>query len=200
MTSLLLIDELVRVLEKLFAGYGLINSSGQYQSIKIFAQYLPRPKGPEISDDADTTASEEAITLGRPLDDYEVVNEYSQDEYYSRMPCIVVKMEAQQDREENNASSCQIKILTACLEDYDVKSGTFTEESRGWRDVLNVQERIRTELLKNRIIGEKFLLMPPLKSRLVDVETWPVYFGEMEMNFEVFRPTMRDYIYRPKRK
>lgn len=199
MTSLLLVDELAKILENIFAGYSLLNSAGKLQQVKIYSQYLPRPNGIEIIHD-DDEENNEPIILGRKLNDFDAIKDYSNDDYFSRLPCVCVKMLEAQDFEENKNSLCDIRLLIAGLEDWDDETKNFSNESKGWRDVLNIQEKIRGVLLANRIIGERFLLTMPVKSRLLDVESWPAYFGEMDMTFEMFRPVMKDNIYRPKRK
>ena len=68
--------------------------------------------------------------------------------------------------------------------------GVYDEgvQCQGYRDVLNMQEAARVDLLEHRVLAGKHLLKMPVKSRLLDADTWPVYFGEMDLVYQVGRP------------
>ena len=81
-------------------------------------------------------------------------------------------------------------------------AGVYDEspECQGYMDLLNLQEVIRKWLLEERVLSRKFLLRMPLMSKLDDSDTWPVYFGVMELNYELGRPVRSsEYVYRYER-
>ena len=175
MTTLLLIDALCARLKQLFTGYSLLNKLGVLQEVKIFAQYTPQPAG---------------ISINSPNAG---LTNYANEDYENNFPCIVVKLVESIDDEENriNQSTARVKFLTGIYDD--------KPECQGWRDILNIHERIREDFYVNRVTAERYRLNMPVKAKLYDVETWPVYFGEMDLVFEVGRPVMKEYIYRGRR-
>ena len=73
------------------------------------------------------------------------------------------------------------------------------EVCQGWRDIANIEDRILNNLFLDRVIAQKFRLEMPVRFKFVDVDTWPVYFGEMELNFTIGRALQRhDYIHKMK--
>ena len=176
MTELLLIDELVKRLRELFRGYTLLNKSGILQEVKIFAQYLPQPSGISIMDK-----------------ELKGVNNYVSEDYDNNFPCVIVKIDDVMDKEEGNAdmSECGVKLLCGIYDE--------AAESQGYRDVMNMQERIRENLLNDRVIGGRYLLKMPMYTKLLNDDTWPVYFGEQKLIYEIGRPRMQEYIYHARR-
>lgn len=175
MTELDLIDALYDTLSEIFTGYSLLNKSGVLQQVKIFRQYIPEPAG--------ITANSKGL------------ENYADSDYEANFPSIIIKLGEIVDKEENrlDQSRINVKILAGV---YDA-----TPESTGYRDLLNMIEKIREFFLINRIINKKFWLDMPLKSRLIEADTWPVYFAEMDLVFDIGRPLMqKDFIMKPERR
>ena len=76
----------------------------------------------------------------------------------------------------------KISILSAIYDE--------SVECQGYLDVLNMQEKMRVYLLEHRVLADRYVLNMPLKSRLLEVETWPVYWGEMNLVYTIGRPSM----------
>lgn len=174
MTGLNLLDDLYEILSELFKGYSLINKAGVLQQVKIFRQYIPQPAG---------------ITR-----ETKGLENYADSDYELNFPSITIKLGEVVNKEENRLDQARmsIKFLTGI---YDA-----TPESTGYRDILNIHERIREYFLINRIINQKFRLNMPLNSRLLNSDTWPVYFGEIDLNFDIGRPLMhKDFVMKPQR-
>ena len=168
MNEINLQDSMCDLLRELFLGYQLLNKGGNLQEVQIFAQYVPQPSGITINSRNNTG-----------------VKNYSDSDYESNFPCIVVILNECEDREERRIDSSLVKMtLLFCI--YD-----DAPECQGYRDLLNMQERVRNYLLINRIVNEKFRVEMPIKTRLINCETWPVYFGEMDLIFQAGRPVMR---------
>lgn len=173
MSEILLLDELVKRLKILFQDYSLLNKAGILQTLQIFSQYLPQPAGITITERKSG------------------VKNYSDEDFTNNFPCVIVQLGEVTDREELeiNRSVCRVNLITGI---YDA-----LPECQGYRDVLNIQDRIRTELLTSRVIAERFRLRMPLKSKLLDVESWPVYYGVQELEFDIGRPVMRGFVDKP---
>lgn len=167
MTRLELLLSLVSRLKERFTGYTLPNKEGVQQQISIFTQWLPQGKG---------------ITFDK-RDAYGLKG-YDEDDYNTNFPCIIARLEDMTDSEENKltASTVNMKILTGI---YDANP-----DVQGYRDILNVQEVIRQMLLEHRILAGQYVLRMPFRSKLLDVETWPVWWGEQEMTYTLGRPVM----------
>ncbi len=168
MNEINLQDCMCDLLQELFSGYQLLNKAGNLQEVQIFAQYVPQPSGITINSRNNTG-----------------VKNYSDTDYESNFPCIVVILNECEDKEERRIDSSLVKMtLLFCIYDDN-------PECQGYRDLLNMQERARDYLLVNRVVSEKFRVEMPIKTRLINCETWPVYFGEMDLLFQAGRPVMR---------
>lgn len=171
MTRLDLLDALTDKLKVEFLGCMLPNKEGVAQQINIYSQWLPQGKG---------VSFDKRETFG--------LKSYEADDYTANFPCIIVRLDDMTDSEENKltASTVTVKIMTGV---YDA-----APDVQGYRDILNVQERIRALLLEHRIISGQFIMRMPLRSRLLDVETWPIWWGEQEMIYTLGRP-LQDWEY-----
>lgn len=180
MTQLGLIDALVEYLTELFRNYELKAKSGLLQTVKVFAQYLPQPKEVEVTVDDDDESESETQTV--------TPEGYSPEDIESLFPCVIVKFDEMTDREEGPLDQSLIKI--------NFLVGTYDESSdcQGYRDVLNIIETMRQELLSMpaRVLAKKYRLALPMKSYLFEDSTFPVYFGVMESTWETGRPLMRN--------
>jgi len=96
-----------------------------------------------------------------------------------RIPYILLQIltgkDGKNDRGEQE-SICQIRIVV----------GTYSEdEDVGSYDVLNVIMRLRTELQRNKILAEQFVLQDPLEYIIYPDDYHPYYFGEMITNWSL---------------
>ncbi len=95
------------------------------------------------------------------------------------------------DTEEQSRKHSSVKV--------SILAGVYDEspECQGYIDLLNLQEHIRIWLMDQRVLAHKYLLKMPLVSKLDDTETWPVYFGIMDMEYELGRPVRSsEFVYR----
>lgn len=154
-------------------GYSLPGKSESLQQIKVFSQYVPQPAGISF-ENRDKTG----------------LKHYSSSDYESNFPCIVVKLEDMTDTEERarTHSFCNVRLLIGI---YDANP-----ECQGYIDVLNIQEVLRLYLLENRLLAKKHLLMMPITCKLDEADTWPIYWGQMELIYQTGRPVRStDYVY-----
>ncbi|MBQ6773813.1 MAG: hypothetical protein IJQ56_09780 [Synergistaceae bacterium] len=182
MTELNLLDALVDKLTELFRNYELTAKSGLLQTVKVFAQYLPQPKPAEVTvddeenTDSDTESTETITPEG-----------YAPEDIESLFPCVIVKLDEATDKEEGALDQTRIKV--------NFLIGIYDEspDCQGYRDVLNIIETMRQELLSmpGRVLAQRYRLEMPLKSYLFDEQAFPVYFGVIESAWETGRPLMR---------
>lgn len=170
--ELRVIDALAEMLERLFVGYTLLNTKGVLQQVRVYKQFLPQPKGMAVT---------EREKSG--------LEHYGEDDFESNFPCVIVKYEGHTDAEERRLeqSRTTMRLLLGVVD--------MASECTGYRDILDMTSRIRQEVLMNRVLGERFMLQMPLKSRLVSADTWPVYFGEIELVYDTGRYVMgKDFV------
>lgn len=172
MNAKLLMNDLVALLKQEFAGYMLLNKSEELTELHIYAQYIPQPEG---------------VTFGETG-----LKSYTEGDYAAHFPSITVRIGEMTDSEEHSLiqSSVKVSLLFGVVDK--------SPECTGWADLLDIQEKLRGCLLEHRVLGRKHILRMPVKARLNECETWPVYFGEMELLYESGRPVMNsEYVYRP---
>lgn len=160
-------------LRRMFRGYTLPNKAGVLQEVRIFAQYMPQPSG--ITFDDKNTG----------------LKNYTGEDFEQNFPGIIVKLGDMTDQEEQRLDMNRVSVKLLC--------GVYDANPvcNGWRDVAGMMEKIRQEWLKERVIARRFRIEMPLVTRLVEADTWPVYFGEMEVMFETGRVGRGvDYVYR----
>lgn len=183
MTELNLLDALVLKLTELFKNYELTAKSGLLQTVRVFAQYLPQPQAAVVNTDDeeenDGEGTEEETQTTEPQG-------YSAADIESNFPCVIVKLDEATVREEGtlNAMRINVRILV----------GTYDEspDCQGYRDVLNIIESIKQELLTlpGRVLAKRYRLEMPMKNYLFDEQYWPIYFGQIETVWETGRPLM----------
>ncbi|MBQ3450474.1 MAG: hypothetical protein IJG34_11335 [Synergistaceae bacterium] len=173
MNELELIDALAARLERLFYGWTLPGKNGKLQNVKIFAQYIPQAEGITLN-----TYSENAI------------ENYTGEDFANNFPSVIVKAVDRVDSEERGIEMCRLNMKILCCV-YDESS-----VSTGYRDVLNMLAKIREDILTERFIDNRFHIEMPLKSKLIEADSWPVYFGEIELKCEAGRALAgNEYIY-----
>ena len=96
-----------------------------------------------------------------------------------KIPYILLQVLKGEDKKEERGpqeSTCQIRIIVATYSE-DGGTGSF--------DVLNVLMRLKSELEKVGIIGNRFTLQLPLEWIVYPDTTQPYYLGEMMTNWEL---------------
>ena len=172
MTELNLLDSLVARFSGIFSNYELKAKSGLLQTVRVFPQYLPQPSAVNI----------------KPKEDNENIEPqgYSATDIESNFPCVVVKLGDVTDREEGSLDQTRINV--------NILVGIYDEnkDNQGYRDVWNIIEVIRQDLLTMpaRVLSERYRLEMPLKSYMFNDDTWPVYLGQLETVWETGRPLM----------
>lgn len=97
-------------------------------------------------------------------------------EYGPDFPFVIVRVLKGTDASEQSTVTIRLYI------------GTYSEdEKNGWRDVANIIERIRIELLRQRIIGKRFRVELPIEFEIPEEQPIPEWFGTMAMQVIVPR-------------
>ena len=193
MVQLNLIDALVERLTNLFKDYELTAKSGLLQRVKVFAQYPPLPKEIEFADDEDDDAIElTEDTESESESESEKVTPagYSPEEIESNFPCVIVKFMDMQDKEDGALDQTRINVAFLVAV-YDKSS-----DAQGYRDVLNIIETVRQDLLSmpSRVLNKKYRLEMPFNSFLFDELEFPYFYGMIESVWETGRPLMPNFV------
>ena len=172
MIALHLQDALVAHLQSIFSNYALPTKSSAEKNVKVFPQYLPRPKGPTVKPRGEIEEKEEAEEV------------YGPEDFEENFPCVIVKFDEGIDKEENapDATRINVRILIGA---YDP-----SPDEQGYRDVMNTMETIRQALLIDRYLEHRYRLEMPFKWYLFEDQPWPVFFGQIETVWETGRPVM----------
>ena len=168
MTVIDLIDELVRALDKLFEAEYLKAKSGEYKRVKVFAQYLPQAKSAVIK------------PKGEAKSEYQA--DFAPADYEDNFPCVIVKLGELTDGDEGK--------LDQAIADINLLVGIYDKsaDNQGWRDVMNIIEKVRLYLWQQRYLAARFRLEPELHCYLFDDQPLPLYFGVIETRWDVPRP------------
>jgi len=96
-----------------------------------------------------------------------------------RVPYVLLQFLQSDDSQESGdqpESTCMVRIVAA----------TYSEDGEeGALGVLNLLTRIRIALLKNGVIGERYMLTPPLELIIYPDSTPPYYLGEMMTHWKM---------------
>lgn len=196
MTELGLIDALVAFLKEVFADYQLPAKSGLLQNVRVFAQYLPQPEAVEVNaDDDDCDEGAESAETAEDETE-ETVSEnptepqgYSAADIEGNFPCVIVKFEESTIREEKTIDMVRINV--------SILVGVYDESAdyQGYRDVLNIMDRIKLEILTlpSRVLAQRYRLEMPLKDYLPAEQPYPIFMGVIETVWETGRPLMPNH-------
>ena len=178
MIEINLLDALVSCLSELFKDYELKAKSGLQQNVKVFAQYIPQPKGCEVVENTDDYTTDDTESV-EPLG-------YSEVDIEANFPCIIVALDGTEVKEEGTTDAYRIKV--------NIFAGVYDDNAnmQGYRDVLGILEKVRQYLLsmENRILVQRYQLEMPMKSNLAVEDSFPFFFGEINTIWETARPLM----------
>lgn len=177
MIEINLLDCLVQELQKVFKDYSLPAKDGTMKNVKTFAQYLPQPSSIEFNNEDSGNENEDEIIKPEG---------YGPADIEANFPCVIVKLEDTNIKEENTLDSVRInmRFLIGVYDD--------SPDCQGYRDALNVIEKIQQFLLTlpNRILNHRYQLKMPMKSYLFEEQAWPIYFAQIETCWETGRALM----------
>lgn len=99
-------------------------------------------------------------------------------------PYIVVALESGEDSGEEEPNQCVVTI-TVGIWDND-------RNYQGYRDVLNVLQKLYDHLMRTRIFDGKYEIGYPIKWGLYEENRYPYFFGGLETHWTVGKITSAD--------
>lgn len=107
---------------------------------------------------------------GRPPDD----------EVEKAVPFVLVRFVAGEDTEQ--AGTATIRLIAT----------TYSKHGQGWRDPLEVLERIRQAILTHWPLAKQFDLQLPIKWDMPEEQPWPYWIAWMTTTWAVGRPILTE--------
>lgn len=99
-------------------------------------------------------------------------------------PYIVVRVEDGEEEIAEDSAQCRVVIITGIC-DWD-------ENYQGYRDVMNILEKMRQHFLKKRIIDNRFEIQGKLKWAINQEEAYPYFFGGLDTTWSIGKLNMED--------
>ena len=162
MVATFLQSELAAELKEILSGIRLKNPKGESSSINIYEQLLPMPEPlpqGEIAPELLENGLAEELTAPDPY------------------PYIVVRIAEGEIKDENSAQEVSVTLLLGAFEpDYN---------KQGHKDILNIIARVYERFAKFPVLNGKYTVQYPILWTLQDEESYPFYFGGMNLAFEV---------------
>lgn len=92
------------------------------------------------------------------------------------MPYIIIRVMEGSVEEWSEAESVKV-ILIFCTTDAGM-------ERSGHEDILNMIQKVKERLMRNPQMGAFFTAELPIKWMVQDDDTYPIYYGGMELTFD----------------
>jgi hypothetical protein len=85
--------------------------------------------------------------------------------------------------DEEKSASVTLKIIV----------GVFSEDPQdGWRDAINIIQRIWQELFKRRVIAKRYRVEYPMKFEIPEEQPYPHWIGVMTTIWTVVHPVLEE--------
>ena len=162
MVATFLQDDLVEELKEILQGFRLKNPYGESCEINIFSQNLPVPESLE-----QTNIPIEQLENG-------LIEDITTQEPY---PYIIVRIEDGEIKDESSSQIVNMNLLIGVYDD--------SYKKQGYKDVLNVIQKIYERFAKMPVLKGKYTMQYPIAWTLQEEETYPFYFGGMNLDWEV---------------
>lgn len=102
----------------------------------------------------------------------------------SHFPYILVRVIDGEDSTDELPSICRVVFIIGI---YDKDSNY-----QGYKDIMNIIEKIRQHLLKKRVFNNKYTLEGPVKWAVNEEDIYPLFFGGIETNWNIGQISMED--------
>lgn len=103
-----------------------------------------------------------------------------EDEVEKAAPFVLVRFRAGEDSEQNGTATIRMIAIT------------YSKHGQGWRDPLNVLERIRQAILMHRPLARQFDLQLPIKWEMPEEQPWPYWIAWMTTTWAIGRPILTE--------
>ena len=108
--------------------------------------------------------------------DLPIIYKYEDDEENEPFPYMIVKLDSG-NIDDGEAHKVKVLILIGIFDN--------NENKQGYRDVLNIIDRIYIRFGKDRMLDHQYEVEWPFRWQLYEDDTHPYYFGGIEMSFNI---------------
>ncbi|SDD89654.1 hypothetical protein [Sporomusa acidovorans] len=96
------------------------------------------------------------------------------------VPFVLVRFRSGEDTEQ--AGMATVRLIAT----------TYSKHGQGWRDPMNVLERIRQAILTHRPLVRQFDLQLPIKWDMPEEQPWPYWIAWMTTSWTIGRPILTE--------
>lgn len=102
------------------------------------------------------------------------------DEFERAVPFVLVRFRSGEDTQD--VGTATVRIIAT----------TYSKHGQGWRDPLNVLERIRQAIIIRRPLSRHFDLQLPIRWEMPDEQPWPYWIAWMTTTWVIGRPILTE--------
>lgn len=99
------------------------------------------------------------------------------DDEYDPYPYIIVRITEGEIKDLYSNNSVQLMLIIGTYDD--------SNKADGHKDVLNIIQKIFERFRKNPNLSNKYVIQDSFKFALSEEDTWPYYFGGIEIGFDI---------------
>ncbi|WP_325534398.1 hypothetical protein [Sporomusa sp.] len=103
------------------------------------------------------------------------------DEFEKAVPFVLVRFLNGEDNQQ--AGTATVRLIAT----------TYSKHGQGWRDPLEVLERIRQAILTHRPLAQQFDLQLPIKWEMPEEQPWPYWIAWMTTTWAIGRPILTEW-------
>ncbi len=150
--------------------YKLENSNHEFVPVKLFESYLPIRSANERREKYKENDFEARREEHKKVSETEETESYDIDT--EDIPCIIIRpLSGTESVEKANA---KVKLIFI----------TYSENSDGFKNCLNLMESVRRILTTNTLISGEYIYKRTLNWRLFEDQPWPYWYSEMDIDIE----------------
>ena len=162
MIATFLQDDLKNELEAILEHFRLRDPDGNPSKVNVFKQFLPIPEADEIPDTVTDLELEEGTYNARAKQ--------------VPFPYILVRVLEGTIENIDGNQAVDVNLLIGVV-DKD-------RDNQGYKDVLNIIQKIYERFAKNAILAHKYECIMPIQWAMQEEESWPYFFGGMALRFD----------------
>jgi len=99
-------------------------------------------------------------------------------------PFIIVKLFEGEDPNEEDPNKCGVLFYCGVFDD--------SEDYQGYRDSINIIQKLYTHLMTNRFFDNKYEINYPIKWSVTEEDYFSYYFAGLETNWIIGKVTMQE--------
>lgn len=123
------------------------------------------------------------FNLKSPDGEYKKINVFEQnlpisnDEEDDPYPYIIVKITKGEIKDLYSNNTVQLMLIIGTYDD--------SNEANGHKDVFNIIQKIFERFRENPNLSNKYVIQDSFEFALSEEDTWPYYFGGIEIGFDI---------------